>query len=1855
MPLRHRLAAATALTLAAGLPSVLGAPAHAGALGSGETVVSGTTTAPGVGESAVAPLAGGRSLVVWEGVRTVTTGNRQGDKREIFAHVLDAQGVPSGTPTLLARMGAVDDATSDAADPAVATLPGGLVALVFAGDTLASPDVAGQAAPVDTTSWQVHAAIVDPAALGLATPTALTDVAPGNAAFDQQHPDVAVDHGNLRVVWDGDTPATGDGQAHVWTMQRGLDLAAVSGPTMVSPATPTGSAYDHTRPRVASVTTGTTPTSVVVWEGATEVDSGGALRRVRGARLDGGTVSPLTGLGAGVGAGTSSTEELTPDIAATTDRYRAVWSGNASGSYRISAAQLDATGAVTSPGAEITAGHDTWPSVAFDDSQPGHYVVDFSRRTSTAGTGHYEVLSGRFGAGTAPLEPLSQLSTTDADMSYDNAESMRPALASRVGGGLHHAWSRVRSTGAAGVAVRRSAALVDLRTSLTVIPARPTPGRAGVNPADQVTVVLTYASAAAGSGSAPAEITLAFPGFSSTSSTVTSGPAVPAGAGRWTTPALAPGASGTITLLGTLDATAEGTVRTATATIAATGSLVHDPATDNTATATVTADHPPQVTGISRLDADPTNAAQVRWRVDFDQVVTGVDSGDLRLTSTGTAVAALGTTTCTGAACTVTAQVASGVGTVALSVPATATATDPSGKALATGNLPFAGPAYTVDRQPPTVTTTALGPDPTNASLVEFRLDFSEPVTQPQVAGLTITGGVSAGVVRTDGGTGPVASWTVRVTPSGDGEVRLTPAAGAAADPAGNPSAAGTTATRTSDRTAPVLTLTGPSTPQRAAYDVTVTASEPVTGLTASDFSVTGGTVGALTGTGPWTVQVAPTTEGDVTLTLAAGAVADAAGNANPVRSTTAVHDVTRPGVTVSSTAGDPTGDSPLTFTLTFAEPVTGLTVDELVVTGGTATLSGTGATRTVEVVPTAEGEVSVAVPAGAAQDAAGNTSTAGAPVTRTYDVSGPTPQVSTTAGSPSAAASFPVTVTWPEEVTGFAQDDVSIVNGTISGFDGSGTTWTFTVTPAADGAVRIGVPAGAADDLAGNTSFAASVREVVSDRTAPVVTVSSSATDPTNDGSVVVSVVFTEPVTGLSADDFVTGNVIVDQLSGSGTSWTLLVEPVAEGAFAVRLPAGAATDAAGNPSTASDTLGLTYDMTATARLDRVGAELVNAPIALTLTLSDDATIVADDFTTTNGSVTSLQGGPRVFDVVFTPAADGEASLRLPAGAFTDAAGNASSASEEVTVTYDATAPTVTRLDAPARASAPYTVSVELSEPVTSLDAAAVDVTNGSAGQVQGSGRDWTFVVTPTTDGQVTVTVAADAARDAAGNPSVGSGTVSTTYDTTVPTVRLASPTPDVVTTSPIPVEVVFSETVTGFALDDLEVTNGTLTGLAGGGTRWTVDLVPTAEGPVTLRVVAAAALDQHGLASTVSALLTRDFDSTRPTLALTSPLSGATTASTVPVTATFSKPVLGFEAADLRTTGATVAAFTKVDGRRWSFDLVASADGVVSVSVPDDAAASAGGNLAFGASFGLTVDRTAPVLRVGAPAAVVEDVPVTFDVVASEAVTGLDEADLSVSGSARPGAVVLTPGAAGTWRVSVSGMTQPGDVQLAVREGAVADAAGTTSARVAGTASWRPSGRLTSFELLRRVGSREGNRVSLPVEVRGSGVTFTATSSDRRLLPTSAISVGEIGPGGTGFLTLAARNDRSGVSRVVVTARAGSVTRTLRLRLVVDGEGDERLLGGAGTDVVLARTGSDTLVGRGGDDHLYGGYGPDRLLGGAGDDVLVGGPGRDDLTGGAGADLFATWGSDRLVDVRRGQGDRVLRVGREQRRLLGP
>ena len=114
-----------------------------------------------------------------------------------------------------------------------------------------------------------------------------------------------------------------------------------------------------------------------------------------------------------------------------------------------------------------------------------------------------------------------------------------------------------------------------------------------------------------------------------------------------------------------------------------------------------------------------------------------------------------------------------------------------------------------------------------------------------------------------------------------------------------------------------------------------------------------------------------------------ANAAQDDAGNNNTAAAQLSrTYDGTAPAVGISSAAADPTNSSSFAVTITFGEDVTGFEVADITVGNGTAgDFSNDTSNRvwTASITPTADGEVTVDVPADAAQDSAGNNSTAAA------------------------------------------------------------------------------------------------------------------------------------------------------------------------------------------------------------------------------------------------------------------------------------------------------------------------------------------------------------------------------------------------------------------------------------------------------------------------------------------------------------------------------------------------------------------------------------------------------------------------------------------------------------------------------------------------------------------------------------------------------------------------------------------------------------------------------------------------------------------------------------------------------------
>ena len=242
------------------------------------------------------------------------------------------------------------------------------------------------------------------------------------------------------------------------------------------------------------------------------------------------------------------------------------------------------------------------------------------------------------------------------------------------------------------------------------------------------------------------------------------------------------------------------------------------------------------------------------------------------------------------------------------------------------------------------------------------------------------------------------------------------------------------------------------------------------------------------------------------------------------------------PSVIVSRAAGSEDTEvrlgSPVSLTATFSRPVSGFTVDDITIGNGTVgNFAGSGAVYTFDVTPNEIGEVTVDIAAGAAEDADGNGNTV-APrfsVGITYDDDDDgdisTAEVlaaiivSRAAGSEDTevrlGSPVSLTATFSRPVSGFTVDDITIGNGTVGNFAGSGAVYTFDVTPNEIGEVTVDIAAGAAEDADGNGNTAA-----------PRLSVGITYDDD-GDGAIDISELFS------AIDDYFAGRIDISQLFG--------------------------------------------------------------------------------------------------------------------------------------------------------------------------------------------------------------------------------------------------------------------------------------------------------------------------------------------------------------------------------------------------------------------------------------------------------------------------------------------------------------------------------------------------------------------------------------------------------------------------------------------------------------------------------------------------------------------------------------------------
>ncbi len=650
------------------------------------------------------------------------------------------------------------------------------------------------------------------------------------------------------------------------------------------------------------------------------------------------------------------------------------------------------------------------------------------------------------------------------------------------------------------------------------------------------------------------------------------------------------------------------------------------------------------------------------------------------------------------------------------------------------------------------------------------------------------------------------------------------------------------------------------------------------------------------------------------------------------------------PAVTsISPSSGPEAGGTSVTITGT---DLAGASAVKFGVTDA-ASYTVNGDTQITATAPAGTGTVHITV------TTAGGTSTESANDQFTYyDATAPAVTLTTTAGSVTNTAPIPVTATFSESVTGFSAGDITVTGGSAGNFMSvSASLYTFDITPSAEGTVMVDVAASTAQDAAGNDNTAATQLSVTYDTTPPIVPTVISTSISTND---------TTPTWSWTAGGGGNGSFRyklddADLTSGATETTTASYTPasaLSEGTHTLYVQE---RDAAGNWSS-SGSFAVTVDTT--------GPSAPSVTAAATPTNDTTPTWSWAAGGGGNGnfrykldSADLTSGATETTAATYTPASD------LSSGSHTlyvqerDDAGNWSS-SGSFAVTVDTTGPT-----APSVTSAAATTTD--TTPTWSWTTGGggngnfrykLDDTDLTSGATETTTASYT-PVSALSDGTHTLYVQE---RDDAGNWS-SSGSFAVTVDTTGPTVTVTTTAGSVTNASPILVTIAFSETVFGFTADNITVSNATKGAFGGAGANFTISITPDSEGTVTVDIAADVTQDALGNNNSAAAQLRLTYDTTAPTVTVTTTAGNVTNASPIPVTIGFSENVTGFTASDIAVTNGVKGALNG-SGDTYTINITPAAEGAVTVDVASSAAQDAAGNNSTAAAqLSLTYDTTSP------------------------------------------------------------------------------------------------------------------------------------------------------------------------------------------------------------------------------------------------------------------------------------------------------
>jgi hypothetical protein len=517
-------------------------------------------------------------------------------------------------------------------------------------------------------------------------------------------------------------------------------------------------------------------------------------------------------------------------------------------------------------------------------------------------------------------------------------------------------------------------------------------------------------------------------------------------------------------------------------------------------------------------------------------------------------------------------------------------------------------------------------------------------------------------------------NYSATITPIREGALVVKVPAGAAVDSAGNANNASNVFASTFDKTPPAVVISSPTIFPTAISPIPIEIifSEPMLDFNKGDihFRDAGPVVNNLLNPSgdlkTYTADIVLSNSISTKIIINSWAVTDLAGNENTQAELYFSYDNTKPSVTIFSNTSATTSANPIPISVVFSENISGLTANDFIVSNGTiSNLTGSGSSYTISLHPIDNGEVTLQLPAGSAKDTVGNLSVASTIFVRNYDKKRPEVEISSTEASRTKNKFIYINFTWSENVNGFSSSDLIVTNGTVTSVNGSGKNYTTLITATNQGIVSLIVKAGAVQDLVLNSNLESSPFIIEYDNIGPSISITSSASIPTLNQVIPLTITFSEDVTGFTQSDIIGNNISLSNFTGTGSVYTVDVSAAASGSFIVQIPNNVVTDILGNGNLSS-IYSNSYQGT-----DNVGPVLVFStsvgsptsvsPIFVSLTFSEAIVgFSQEDVLVSNGILSNFQGSGIYYSMNLHPSSEGNVSISLITSGVVDLSGNVS-------------------------------------------------------------------------------------------------------------------------------------------------------------------------------------------------------------------------------------------------------------------------------------------------------------------------------------------------------------------------------------------------------------------------------------------------------------------------------------------------------------------------------------------------------------------------------------------------------------------